>query len=69
MIKMNLRSFILELLSIQLIITNIIWVPNIISRILALIYFMLGLIALVTGKLKPRLTFFTKLVYVYCFFH
>lgn len=68
MIKMNLRSFILELLSIQLIITNIIWVPNIISRILALIYFMLGLIALVTGKLKPRLTFFTKLVYVYCFF-
>lgn len=68
MIKMNLRSFILELFSIQLIITNIIWVPNIISRILAVIYFMLGLIALVTSRLKPRLTVFTKLVYVYCFF-
>lgn len=66
--KTNLRCIILKLLYIQLIITNIIWIPNIIYRIMGLVYIALGIIALVTGNLKPRTTFFTKLIYTYCFF-
>lgn len=65
---MNLRRIILELFYIQLIITNIIWIPNIINRTLGLVYIVLGILALLTGNLKPRITFFTKLIYLYCFF-